>query len=115
MQHEVKKITLIMNELITIMMKNGAEDIDVNIKRKGELSEITLIHRDCQYPEEFVEKIRYNLNTQRQSEVEGYYWQLVGEDDACEELHLVGAMIDEAVVEMRKNDLYIHIVRSEKG
>ena len=111
MQHEVKKITLIINELISMMLLNGAEEIDVNIKRKADVSEVTLIHRDCQYPGEFIEKMRYNLNTQRQSEVEGYYWQLVGDDETSEELHLVGAMIDEAKVEMQQNDLHIHIVR----
>lgn len=114
MQHEVKKITMIINELMTLMLLNGAEDIDVNIKRKGDTSEATLIHRDCQYSEEFIEDIRYNLNSPRQSEVEGYYWQLVGEDESSDELHLVGAMLDEAEVEMQGNDLHIHIVRCEK-
>ena len=114
MQHEVKKITLIINELITMMLRNGAEDIDVNIKRKDDISDVTLIHRDSHYPEEFIEKVRYNLQTQRQCEMEGYYWQLVGDDENSEELHLVGAMIDEAEVTIVENDLHIHIVRSEK-
>lgn len=111
MQHEVKKVTLIVNELVSLMLLNGAEEIDVNIKRTADNSEITLIHRDCQYPDEFIEKMRYNLNTQRQSELEGYYWQLVGDDETSEELYLVGAMIDDARVEMQQNDLHIHIVR----
>ena len=114
MQHEVKKVTLIINELISMMLLNGAEEIDVNIKRKASVSEITLIHRNSQYPEQFIEKMRYNLNTQRQCEVEGYYWQLVGDDETSEELHLVGAMIDTANVEMRQNDLHITIVRDEQ-
>lgn len=114
MQHEVKKVTLIMNELMNLMLRNGADNIDINIKRHGDISEVTLIQRQCKYPEDMVESIRYDLNTQRQCEMEGYYWQLVGDDEPSEELHLVGAMIDEAVVEMRNNDLYIHITRSEK-
>ena len=113
MQHEFKKITLIINELITMMLLNGAEEIDVNIKKVDKISEVTLIHRNCHYPEEFIEKMRYNLNTQRQSEVEGYYWQLVGDDDSGEELHLVGAMIDQAKVEIHEKDLSIFIVRNE--
>lgn len=113
MQHELKKVTLIMNELMNLMLRNGAEDIDINLKHHGKHSEITLIHRNCQYSEDFVENLRYDLNTQRQNEVEGYYWQLVGDDEPSEELHLVGAMIDEAAVEMQGNDLHIHIVRCE--
>lgn len=111
MQHEVKKVTLIINELITMMLLNGAEEIDVNIKRKDDNSDITLIHRGCHYSEKFIEGMRYNLNTQRQAEVEGYYWQLVGDDETSEELHLVGAMIDSAEVELHQNDLFIHILR----
>ncbi len=111
MQHEVKKITLIINELIAMMLINGAEEIDVNIKRVGDVSEIILVHRNCKYSEDFIDKMRYNLKTQRQSEVEGYYWQLVGDDETSEELHLVGAMIDEAEVEKIENDLHIHILR----
>jgi hypothetical protein len=114
MQHEEKKVTLIINELLTILLLNGAEDIDVNIKRKGDTSEITLIHHQCQYDESFIEKMKYNLNTQRQSEVEGYYWQLVGEDDSSNQLHLVGAMIDTAEVEMKQNDLHIFLVRKKQ-
>ena len=113
MQHEVKKITLIVNELITMMLLNGAEEVNVDIKKNDIMVEITLLHRNCHYPEEFIEKMTYNLNTQRQSEVEGYYWQLVGDDDSGEELHLVGAMIDEAKVEMKGKDLSIYIVRKK--
>ncbi|BCJ94667.1 hypothetical protein acsn021_22360 [Anaerocolumna cellulosilytica] len=113
MQHEEKKLTLIINELLTLLLLNGAEEIDVNIKRKGDASEITMIHRQCKYDAKFIEKMKYNLNTQRQSEVEGYYWQLVGEDDSSNELHLVGAMIDTAEVDMKQNDLHIFLVRKK--
>lgn len=113
MQHEVKKITGIIDEIVTVLLLNGAEELDINIKREGDVSKIRIIHRNCEYDEEFIEKMSYNLNTQRQCEVEGYYWQLVGEDDDGDELYLVGAMIDEAQVERRDNDLYIHLVRKK--
>lgn len=114
MQHEVKKLNLIMNELVNLMYQHGAEDVDVNIKKNGEISELTVIHRNAEYAKDFVDQVRYDLNTQRQCEVEGYYWQLVGDDEPSEELHLVGAMVDTAEVEMKENDLHIHITRSEK-
>ncbi len=111
MQHETKKITLIINELMTMLLANGAEDIDVNIKRVTGKTQITLIHRNCHYSETLIDKIRHNLNNPRQSEVEGYYWQLVGENDSYDELHLVGAMVDEAEVSLSQGDLYIKISR----
>ncbi len=113
MQHEIKKITSIVNELVTLLLQNGAEDIDVNIKKIGKKTDISIIQHCCDFSESFIDKMRYNLNTQRQCEVEGYYWQLVGEDEDCDELHLVGAMIDEVEVEMINGDLKIHIIRKK--
>jgi len=53
------------------------------------------------------------LNTQRQNEVEGYYWQLAGDDNNGDELYLVGAMIDDAKVELIERDLHIRFTRKE--
>lgn len=111
MQHEVKKITLIVNELLTILLLNGAKDVDVKVNRLEDCTEITFLHHQSTSDDEFIQRLKHNLNTQRQYEVEGYYWQLVGEADSSDELHLVGAMVDEAIVEDRNGDLYIHIVR----
>lgn len=113
MQHEVKKVTLIVNELMTLLLLNNAEEIDIKIKHVGEHSEIYFIYRQCKFDDKLIEKIKYNLNIQRQSEVEGYYWQLVGDDDSGDELHLVGAMIDEAKIEMKDKDLHIHLIRNK--
>ena len=38
-------------------------------------------------------------------------WQLVGEDDSSDELHLVGAMVDEANVSKKGKDLHIQLLR----
>lgn len=113
MPHEVKKVTSIINELVTMMLLNGAEEVDVNILRKGNKTEIRLTHHNCCYSDNLIEKISYNLKTQRQYEVEGYYWQLVAEDETGDELHLVGAMIDDAKVEKVNNNLNIFISRTK--
>lgn len=113
MQHEVKKVALIINEIITMELLDGAEDIDVNIKREGGLSKVHIIYHNCGYTSQFIEKINYNLNTQRQNEVEGYYWQLAGDDNNGDELYLVGAMIDDAQVELINKDLHIRFTRKK--
>lgn len=113
MRHETKKISLIINELMTIMLLDGAEDIKINIKRQNKTTEITMEYPNCEYTEEFLEQLQESLNTQRQSEVEGYYWQLCGDDDSGDELFLVGAMVDEASVEMQEKTLTIHLIRKE--
>ncbi len=115
MRHEAKKIAQIVSEILTLFLLNGAENIDIKVNTKvlknEQSTEIIIIQYECNYEEEFIEKIKYNLNTQRQYEIEGYYWQLVGEDDSGDELHLVGAMVDEANVRKKGKDLHIQLLR----
>lgn len=115
MRHEAKKIAQIVSEILTLFLLNGAEIIDIKVNTKISTNErnteIIIIQYECDYEEEFIQKIEYNLNTQRQYEIEGYYWQLVGEDDSSDELHLVGAMVDEANVTKKGKDLHIQLLR----
>jgi len=43
--------------------------------------------------------------------MEEYYWQLAGESDCDDELTLVGAMIDEAKIEMKDGNLTMKLIR----
>ncbi|WP_430884094.1 hypothetical protein [Fusibacter sp. JL216-2] len=115
MQHEVKKITLIINELLTMFLLNGGQEIDMKVKRIDGETEIVLEHHNCTYDEAFIERLEHNLNTMRQFEVEGYYWQLVGEDESADELYLVGAMVDEADVSCENGELKIRLLRKENS
>lgn len=111
MQHEVKKITMIINEITTILMIDGANDLQVNTKRNEQAVVIDIIQRDCQYDQSFIEEMSHELNVQRQHEVEGYYWQLVGDNECDKELCLVGAMIDQAQVTLVGSELHIQLIR----
>src|SRR5665647_534742 len=111
MQHEAKKITLIVNELLTVLLLDGSSEIDIKILKQNQRTEIIMVQHQCCHDDRFIERLRYNLNTQRQKEVEGYYWQLVGENDNGDELYLVGTMVDQAIVERRGEDLFIHLIR----
>lgn len=113
MKHEAKKISLIIDELMTVMLLHGAKEINIKIKREENKTEIIFEYLDCDYGDDFLEELQESLNIQRQSEVEGYYWQLCGDDDEGDELFLVGAMIDEAEVERKGKNVLIHIVRKE--
>ncbi|WP_034218527.1 hypothetical protein [Lachnoclostridium phytofermentans] len=115
MRHEAKKIAQIVSEILTLFLLNGAENIDIKVNTKvspnEQNTEIIIIQYECEYEEEFIQKMKYNLNTQRQYEIEGYYWQLVGEDDSGDELHLVGAMVDKANVTKIGKELHIQLFR----
>ncbi|ABX41879.1 hypothetical protein [Lachnoclostridium phytofermentans] len=115
MRHEAKKIAQIVSEMLTLFLLNGAENIDIKVNTKvsknEQNTEIIIIQYECNYGEEFIQKIKNNLNTGRQIEIEGYYWQLVGDDDSGDELHLVGAMVDQANVTIEGKDLHIQLLR----
>lgn len=114
MLHEQKKIALIADELMTVFMANGAKDIDVSIKCREEESIIHIYYRNCPFDADQVDDIRHHLKMQRQAEVEGYYWQLIGDNEAYDELYIVGAMLDEAIVEMEGGDLHVKLTRAIK-
>lgn len=111
MRHEVKKITQIVNELISMLMLDGAEDLQVAIKRNEKETVIDLTNKNCFYSPEIIEKLNDELSVPRQHEIEGYYWQLAGENECEKELSLLGAMTDFAEVTFSDGVLHIHLVR----
>ncbi len=112
MKNESKKITLIVNEILSFLLYHGGKEIDIQIKKQIDCTNIIFDLNNCEFEDNFVDKLRHDLKNHRQNELEGYYWQLVGKDDLAEELYLVGAMIDESTVTLNKNKLTIEIKRT---
>lgn len=112
MHHEVKKISKIVDELMTFFLKEDTNEVDFNIKRESGKSIISITDYNTRFDDESIEQISETLNVQRQLEIEAYYWQLCGETDCDDELLLVGAMVDEAYVEKNNGNLVIRLVRN---
>ena len=111
MQNEVKKITKLVDEVTSLLMRNGSNDINVHIKRNSDLSTITIIDYDSSYPDDEIASLNDVLNIQRQYEVEEFYWELMGDDSHEDELFLVGSMVDSATVNKIGKDLHIVMYR----
>lgn len=111
MQNEIKKITKLVDEVTSLLMKNGSNDINVHIKRDSDLSTITIIDYNSAYPNDEIASLNDILNIQRQCEVEEFYWELMGDDSHEDELFLVGSMVDKATVNKIDNDLHIVMYR----
>ena len=111
MQNEVKKITKLVDEVTSLLMRSGSNDISVYIKRNSELSTITIIDYNSTYPDDEIASLYDVLNIQRQYEVEEFYWELMGDDSHEDELFLVGSMVDKATVNKIGNDLHIVMYR----
>ncbi len=111
MQNEVKKITKLVDEVTSLLMRSGSNDISVYIKRNSELSTITIIDYNSTYPDDEIASLYDVLNIQRQYEVEEFYWELMGDDSHEDELFLVGSMVDKATVNKIDKDLHIVMYR----
>ena len=111
MQHEINKITRIVDELTTYLLSHGAIDLGVRVKREEQQVLLQFTDYHCHFSNDTIEAIRYELETNRQHEVEGYYWQLAGEDEDGEELTLVGSMVDESSVSLKDQILTIELTR----
>ncbi|WP_040215306.1 hypothetical protein [Clostridium polynesiense] len=116
-KHNVKSVDQInlkiLNELINFCMHHGASDLDIKIKDNP--SEIYIqIHTTAEgIDENTIKTLKKYLSAPRQHEVESYYWELSGEDEADSELTLVGMMTDEAEVSYEEGKLEIRVKRKK--
>lgn len=111
MRHEIKKICKIVDELTTLLLREDTDEVDFKIKRGKEQTKIIITDYNTKYTEADCMELTEFFNVQRQHEFEEYYWQLVGECDQDSELTIIGAMIDEAIVEIRDGNLYMELIR----
>ena len=111
MRHEMKKIGRIIDELITALLIEDTNALDIKIKTNSEKTMIAIVDYNTHYSQEEIQRLDQLLNQQRQHEIEEYYWQLAGETDEGDELVLLSAMIDHAVVEIKDGNLHMQIIR----
>lgn len=111
MRHENKKVCRIVDELTTWLLQEDTNEIDLKIKKCEDRTLIRLVDYGTHLTDEDIEEISRTLNCQRQHEVEEYYWQLAGESDCDQELLLLGAMIDEAIVRKEDGNLILELTR----
>lgn len=110
-QHEVKKLSKIVDELITFFFLKKTNKMNIEIEDLKDHYEITMVNDCCELTSEKLEILKSLFNVQRQREVEEYYWRLAGETDDESELSLVGTMIDDATVEYKDNKIIVKLIR----
>lgn len=111
MRDEIRKLNKLVDEMSSLLMKKGSMEIDIKIKRENNSSTITIIDYNTRCTDEEIDELKFILNIQRQCEVEGFYWELMGDDDKGDELFLVGSMIDKADITKLDNNLHIVMYR----
>lgn len=114
MHCEIQKTTKIIDEFTSLLIKNGSHEIDIKLKKEDHCTTIYITDYNTSMTEEERERLSEFLNIQRQSEIEEYYWGLMGETSDEDELFLVGSMIDKAELDIKDNNLYIKLIRTIK-
>ena len=65
----------------------------------------------CLHQPDDLDQIKASLNHPRQSEVEEYYWRLLGSNKQTSQMHLLGALVDDGNIMYEDNRLTIELLR----
>jgi hypothetical protein len=110
-RHEIKKVCKIVDELTTLFLSKDTNEVDFKVISNPDHTIIRIVDYHTHFTDDYIEQLLMTLNSQRQNEIEEYYWTLAGNNDEEDELTLVGAMIDSATIEKRDGNLYIELIR----
>lgn len=111
---ERRKITKIIDEILVFLFHMGSKNIDINYK--DEECYFTVSFK-CNYDinkKDLIYTMVKHLNTERQEEMEEYYWELAGKYNKDTELTLVGMMTDDAKVYFDDDKVEILLVRVKR-
>lgn len=113
MKKTYKKISTIVDELITFCYKIDATNIQINIDETKEAHIITISSNFNTYYLHDVQRLNRNLNMGRNEETEEYYWSLMGKADISDdcELHIISSMIDNTDVFIDGDHIKIKLTR----
>ena len=112
MKHETKKISKIVDEILTYFLFHFNAKAEITITPEPERYRMQFHFSDVPITDEAFAALQDRLVVKRQPELEDYYWQLTGEIEDSNELMLVAMMCDS--IEMRRsgNDITLNLVRT---
>ncbi len=113
MKHTKKRISRIVDEMITYLFSMGATDITVNIKEEETQYKICLKGNYLEKYKNKLLKLNKCLSYPKQEEMEEYYWELTGDCDVDTELTLVGIMTDKVEIEITDDYVEVILYRSK--
>lgn len=114
MNNEIQKTTKIVDELCSFLMNKGSSEIDVKLKLSDNCTTIFITDYNTKLTQEEINTFSQFLNIPRQTEVEEYYWGLMGETSDDDEMFLLGSMLDTAKFNLKDDNLYVELIRSHK-
>jgi hypothetical protein len=108
--NEKNKASKILSELVSYFFTNNVYDIDINVNYTSSKLIIKLSGKSETEPKG-LDKLNEILQSSRQTELEEYYWGLLGTNNSKQELYLLGSLVDNGEVKYSNNTLELEIVR----
>lgn len=106
------KICKIIEEFLLYLMDNEYYDVNIDVKQTEEETILTfttgILSDDIK--DYISEKV---MSTPRQSEIEEYYWMLMGESSSADDLDVIGSLVDTVQIENNGHSSIIRMVRYE--
>lgn len=111
MRYKREKLMKIMNELVNFCLHLNMKDLKIDFSSRGAIGKVS-IEGYCEDPPlEKLQDLEHILNLPRQEELEGYYWNLMGDCHGSQHLDMIGVMVDRGSVNYQNNILKISICR----
>ncbi len=112
MKNEVKKISKIVDELLTYFLHHYNCNAHVSVLPGSTGFTMTMKFSGVSMTTTEFEKLKARLVVRRQPELEDYYWQLAGEVEGSNEMGLVGMMCDSIEVERSDDSILLTLIRN---
>jgi hypothetical protein len=113
MKQRCMKNIKIANEIMSILTHPKAGHLTSDIRFRREVTILTFSVTPSPFtPQELLEFLE-TLNLPRQSEMEEYYWSLLGESKSDDNLHVLARMIDTATASVEDTTLTLNITRKD--
>jgi hypothetical protein len=111
MKQRCMKSLKIANEIMSVLTHDHAYILKSELKFKRNETHFNFTLKPNRFNEEELRDFLEMLNLPRQSEMEEYYWSLLGENKSDDNILVVARMIDEATAHVEDDTLTIHIIR----
>jgi hypothetical protein len=113
MRYEVKKITKMIDEVLTFFIYNYNSCAKVDLMCQIDGYQIKFEFPGLQISDEELSRIKKLLKAKRDPSLTNYYWQLTGEiEDDCE-LPLVALMADHTEIIQNESGVMLTILRKK--
>ena len=113
MKHNKKRILSVINELTMNLLAAGATDINVRIQELETEYQITIQSNFCIEKQDKMKELAQVIQEKPQVGMEEFYWELAGESDFGNELHLAAMMVDRVEVELLEDAIKLELFRNK--